>query len=73
MQTSELIALPLADRLQAMEALWESLCRDAPDSVLSPAWHAGVLDARAKALDSGTDLTSSWIDVKRRVSAKSKT
>ena len=44
MQTAELIALPLTERLQAMEALWESLCRDAPDDVLSPAWHADVLN-----------------------------
>ena len=28
MQTAELVALPLADRLQAMEALWDSLCRE---------------------------------------------
>ena len=65
MQTSELLALPLAEHLQAMEGLWDSLCRDAPDSVLSPAWHADVLDARAKALDSGADPTSAWADVKR--------
>jgi hypothetical protein len=36
MQTAELIALPLAERLQAMEALWDSLCRsegkDSPPS-----------------------------------------
>lgn len=51
MQTSELLALPLAEHLQAMEGLWDSLCRDAPDSVLSPAWHADVLDARAKAFN----------------------
>ncbi|MEQ1867808.1 MAG: addiction module protein [Micropepsaceae bacterium] len=70
MQTAELIALPLAERLEAMEALWESLCRDAPDSLLSPAWHADVLDARAKALDSGADPTSAWSDVKQRLNAK---
>jgi putative addiction module component (TIGR02574 family) len=70
MQTADLTALPLAERLQAMEALWESLCRDAPDSVLSPAWHADVLDARAKALDSGAEPTSAWADVKQRISAK---
>ena len=70
MQTAELITLPLAERLQVMEALWESLCRDAPNSVLSPAWHADVLDARAKALDSGVDPTSAWADVKQRLNAK---
>ncbi len=73
MQTSELLALPLAEHLQAMEGLWDSLCRDAPDSVLSPAWHADVLDARAKALDSGADPTSAWADVKQRINAKTST
>jgi putative addiction module component (TIGR02574 family) len=73
MQTAELIALPLAERLQAMEALWESLCRDAPESLLSPAWHTDVLDARANALDSGADPTSAWADVKQRISAKTST
>lgn len=72
MQTAELIALPLAERLQVMEALWESLCHDAPDS-LSPTWHADVLDARAKALDSGADPTSAWVDVKQRLNAKTNT
>lgn len=70
MLTADLIALPLAERLQAMEALWESLCRDAPDSLLSPAWHREVLAARAQALDSGTDPTSAWADVKHRHNAK---
>ena len=73
MQTSELVALPLAKRLQAMVALWESLCRDAPDSLLSPAWHVDVLDARAKALDSGADPTSAWADVKQRINATTST
>lgn len=73
MQTSELLALPLAERLQAMEVLRDSLCRDAPDSVLSPARHADVLDARAKALDSGVDPTSAWADVKQRINAKTST
>ena len=70
MQTAELIALPVAERLRAMEALWESLCRDAPEHLLSPSWHASVLDARAKALDSGADPTSAWADVKQRINAK---
>ena len=73
MQTAELIALPLAERLQAMEALWESLCKDAPDGLLSPAWHADVLAARAKVLDSVAGPTSAWADVKQRINAKTNT
>lgn len=40
-----LAQLPLAERLAAMESLWDSLCHDdAAD--LSPPWHAAVLEAR---------------------------
>lgn len=73
MQTAELIALPLAEPLQVMEALWESLCRDAPDSLLSPKWHADVLDARMKALDSGEDPTNAWANVKQQLNGKTNT
>ena len=43
MQTAELVALPLAERLQAMEALWDSLCRDPAQAQTVPNWHQDVL------------------------------
>ena len=67
METAELIALPLAERLRAMEALWDSLCRGAAGDALSPGWHAEVLSARAAALDAGTEKISSWADAKKRI------
>lgn len=67
METAELIALPLAERLRAMEALWESLCRGAAGDGLSPGWHAEVLGARAAALDAGAEKISSWADAKKRI------
>ena len=72
MQTAELLVLPVAERLQAMEALWISLCRDASEDQLSPAWHDDVLAARAKALDNGADPTSTWSEVKQRLNAQTK-
>ena len=42
MQTAELVALPLAERLQAMEALWDSLCRDQTQAHAVPTWHESV-------------------------------
>ena len=67
METAELTALPLADRLRAMEALWDSLCRSTPSEAPVPGWHADVLNARAHALDAGTESTSSWADAKKRI------
>ena len=67
MKTAELIALPLAERLRAMEALWDSLCRGAASDVSVPGWHADVLSARAAALDAGTEKISSWADAKKRI------
>jgi hypothetical protein len=40
------------DKLQAMEVLWESLCRDAAE-IESPAWHGEVLSERLVALERG--------------------
>lgn len=40
-----LTQLPLAERLAAMESLWDSLCQD-DAAELSPPWHAAVLEAR---------------------------
>ena len=38
-----------SERLQAMEQLWEALCRESPD-VPSPDWHGDVLaDRKARA------------------------
>ena len=67
METAELTALPLADRLRVMEALWDSLCRGAPSEAPVPGWHAEVLSARAHALDAGTEPTSAWADAKKRI------
>ncbi len=47
-----LIQLPLAERLAAMESLWDSLCQD-DAAELSPPWHAAVLEARLRELAEG--------------------
>lgn len=66
-KTAELTALPLADRLRAMEALWDSLTRGAQSDAPVPGWHAEVLRARANALAAGAESTSSWTDAKNRI------
>jgi len=47
-----LTQLPLAERLAAMESLWDSLCQD-DAAELSPPWHATVLEARLRELADG--------------------
>lgn len=47
-----LTQLPLAERLAAMESLWDSLCHD-DAAELSPPWHAPVLEARLSELAEG--------------------
>ncbi|MFZ4482222.1 MAG: addiction module protein [Rhodoferax sp.] len=66
MQTAELVALPLAERLQAMEALWDSLCRDQTQAVV-PAWHEEELNKRVAALDSGEEVATPWETAKERL------
>jgi putative addiction module component (TIGR02574 family) len=65
MQTAELVVLPLAERLQAMEALWDSLCRD--QTLVVPAWHQEELSKRLTSLDSGEELVSPWEEAKKRI------
>lgn len=53
MQKPDALAqLPLAERLAAMESLWDSLCRD-DAAEISPPWHADVLEARLRELADG--------------------
>ncbi|HEY2927238.1 addiction module protein, partial [Piscinibacter sp.] len=49
MDMTELATLSLAERLRAMEVLWDSLCRDGATE-LSPDWHEPVLQQRREEL-----------------------
>jgi len=49
LESSQISRMSVAERFQAMEQLWEALCRDAPD-MSSPEWHGDVLaDRKARA------------------------
>lgn len=66
MNMAELTTLPLAERLHAMEVLWDSLCHD--DSYdPSPAWHADILAARLPEIHQGQSLN--WADAKSQILA----
>lgn len=66
MNMAELSALPLAQRLEAMEVLWESLSRDSAYDP-SPTWHADVLAQRVREIETGQ--ATDWVDAKSRILA----
>ena len=59
------------DKLQAMEALWESLSAD-PAAIQSPAWHEEELRERERKIASGEAKFIDWekakADIRRRTS-----
>jgi hypothetical protein len=55
-----------ADKLAAMEELWEDLSRD-PKAVPSPDWHQDVLKARERKVTQGTAHFSPLAEVKDRI------
>ncbi|HSB73874.1 MAG TPA: addiction module protein [Candidatus Methylomirabilis sp.] len=65
------LALPLdqmttAEKLRALEQIWEDLCRT-PEEVPSPAWHADVLQDREKRVQEGSTHFLDWAEAKRRI------
>lgn len=71
MQTTDLIALPLPQRLQAMELLWGSLTLGAGQPDVVPDWHKKIVLARAKELRAGAtavhSLESSKLRIQKRI------
>ena len=63
--------LSVAEKLQAMEALWQSLSSK-PETVDSPAWHEKELRAREQAVESGKSKFIDWekakADIRRQTS-----
>jgi putative addiction module component (TIGR02574 family) len=60
--------LSVAERLQLVEDLWDSIAVEtpAPDLPLTPALRA-ELDRRLKDLDEGRERTFSWEEVRQRI------
>ncbi len=68
------ITLPLdqmtaADKLRAMEALWEDLCRN-EESVPVPQWHKDVLDERERLVKSGKARFIDWEKAKKNIAKR---
>ena len=52
MNTVEITKMSLVEKLQAMDAIWDSLIHDNLD-VKSPEWHGDILSARKKKIEEG--------------------
>ncbi len=63
--------MTVEDKLQAMEAIWESLSAD-PAAIESPAWHEEELRERERKIASGEARFIDWekakADIRRRTS-----
>lgn len=68
MRITEIEKMSQVERLSAMEALWDALCRGEPEPV-SPDWHEGVLAERRRKISSGEARFLSLEEAKRRIEA----
>ena len=65
------VTLPLdrmttTERLSALEAIWESLCRR-PSDVPSPSWHADILRNREQRVREGSSHFNDWAEAKPNI------
>jgi hypothetical protein len=58
--------MTVAEKLQAMEILWESLARNS-QSVPLPAWHGEVLAARQRQIEQGQAEFHSLDEVRQNI------
>ena len=67
MTDADLAGMPVADKIQLMESLWESLSNDPVATPAIPSWHGDVLAERAVLLDQGQEPISPWGEAKQRI------
>ncbi|HED32905.1 MAG TPA: hypothetical protein ENJ08_01625 [Gammaproteobacteria bacterium] len=65
MNASEIKKMSTIERLQAMEAIWETLLYDETE-IDSPEWHRGILEERRKKIDNGEGTFFSIGELKKR-------
>jgi len=58
--------MSLEEKLQAMEALWDDLCRR-EEQLVSPDWHGDVLEERAASLARGGEIPEDWEAAKEAI------
>lgn len=61
----QLDQVTIEEKLRAMEALWEDLCRH--NAVPVPQWHRDILDERQRLIDEGKTEFLDWETVKKEL------
>lgn len=61
-------AMPLAEKLEVMEMLWESLSSHEEDLEV-PQWHQDLLDKRERSIESGEAKFIPWELAKQQIRA----
>lgn len=69
--TLRLDKMTVRDKLQALEEIWDDLCRSA-EVIPSPSWHADVLRAREKRIQQGASRFTDWAEAKWRIRRRAK-
>jgi hypothetical protein len=54
------------EKLLALEAIWEDLCR-IPSNIPSPAWHGSVLEERQQRVEEGSSAFVEWARAKQDI------
>ena len=62
MSINDIKNMPLQERMQLMEALWDSFVHD--DATASPLWHKEILDNRTQKMQEGTVKTYTLAELK---------
>ena len=67
--TLPLNEMTVAEKLRAMEAIWDDLCHRG-ETVPSPAWHSEVLAERERLVTEGKASFSDWEEARARIAAR---
>ena len=68
LEAEQIREMSMAERLQALEQLWDAVCREDAE-VPSPAWHASVLEERRARAARGESRFLTLDQVKARLRA----
>ncbi len=63
MSINDIKNMPIQERMQLMEALWDSFVHD--DATSSPAWHKGILDNRTEIIQNKNVKTYTLNELKQ--------
>jgi len=70
LETEQIQRMSMAERLQALEQIWDSVCRD-ETTVPSPAWHGEVLHDRQTRAQRGETRFLTLDELKAKLRANS--